>query len=457
MSANPFNLLCPYQVAWARDTAPLAVCEKSRRIGWTWTQALVAVLDRVAGKGDYYHSSADMTASIEFIRDCEQWAQMVNAVAQITEQRIVIEDDEINILTMTFANGNKIVAGSSNPKFFRSKGGAVGLDEYDFHPHQRELFKAAHATAMFWGHPMRIWSTVNGEGTYMARVVQSIERGDLKGSLHRVTILDAVEQGIVERIEMRRRKLDHVPAPDAGRRQAWLDELRATVPDQETWDQEYMCIRRGDASSLLSYDLIQPCEVANLTLGDVTAERIAQSNGPLYAGFDVGRKRDLSALWVLEKVGDIFWTRVLRTFDRVSFSAQEGALNQLMQTAGVKRLCIDSTGIGMQMAERLQQRWGKYRVEAVNFTAPVKSELAMPLRRLFEDKLVRIPMDDAVREDLHSIRKSVTAAGNVRLDAERSDTDGHGDRFWALALAYHAADDNKRPLPQPLTRKPAGW
>ena len=65
--------------------------------------------------------------------------------------------------------------------------------------------------------------------------------------------------------------------------------------------------------------------------------------------------------------------------------------------------------------------------------------------------------DDAVREDLHSVRKSVTAAGNVRLDVERTDTDGHADRFWALALAYHAADADKAPLPAPLARKPVGW
>jgi phage FluMu gp28-like protein len=75
---------------------------------------------------------------------------------------------------------------------------------------------------------------------------------------------------------------------------------------------------------------------------------------------------------------------------------------------------------------------------------------------LFQDKLVRVPALDAVREDLHSVRKIVTAANNVRLDATREDG-GHGDRFWALALAYHAADALKRPLPAPLEKKPAGW
>jgi phage FluMu gp28-like protein len=54
------------------------------------------------------------------------------------------------------------------------------------------------------------------------------------------------------------------------------------------------------------------------------------------------------------------------------------------------------------------------------------------------------------------VRKIVTAANNVRLDADR-DQDGHADRFWALGLAYHAADDLKIPLPPPLMRKPAGW
>ena len=123
--SGAFNLLCPYQLAWLRDPASLAICEKSRRIGWTWTQALAAVLYCAEGKGNYYHSSADMTASVEFIEDCESWAAMVNAVAKVKDAREVIDDEEINTLVMTFANGRKIVAGSSNPKFFRSKGGAV--------------------------------------------------------------------------------------------------------------------------------------------------------------------------------------------------------------------------------------------------------------------------------------------------------------------------------------------
>lgn len=92
----------------------------------------------------------------------------------------------------------------------------------------------------------------------------------------------------------------------------------------------------------------------------------------------------------------------------------------------------------------------------MTFSAAAKSELAMPLLRLFQDKLLRVPAEAGVREDLHAVRKVVTAANNIRLDADR-DERGHADRFWALALACHAADDFKKPLPQPLARKPIEW
>jgi len=179
------------------------------------------------------------------------------------------------------------------------------------------------------------------------------------------------------------------------------------------------------------------------------------SSASLYAGFDVGRKHDRSVLWLVERVGDVLWTRGLRVLHDVNFTAQEQLLIALMQRGAVRRLCIDSTGIGAMLAERLVQRFG-HRVEAIHFTAAVKSDLAMPLLRLFQDRLVRVPADPEVREDLHKVRKVVTASNNVRLEADRDDKTGHADRFWALALACHAAQE-ARPLPAPLARKPIEW
>jgi phage FluMu gp28-like protein len=451
-----FKILCPFQIRWLRETAPLAMGEKSRRIGWTWMHALKVVLDRAErgikqGGSHYYHSSADMTAAIEFIDYCGFWAGVLNAVASVTEEVEVIDDEQMTTRVLTFANGARIVAGSSNPKFFRSKGGEVGLDEFAFHRDGRELYKAAHATAMFWGYPLRAWSTHNGPGSYFNQLLGAIRSGAMKGAVHRVTIEDAVNDGIVERIIMRKKRLPDVPAPDPIARREWLDELRATCPDEDTWNEEYMCIPSSDQGSLLNYELIGACEAPNLELWT----DVALGQRTLYAGFDVGRKRDLSVLWIVEKIGDVYWTRMVKVLYRMNFTAQEELLAGVLLHPSVKRLCIDATGIGAMMAERLGQRFG-HRAEAVTFTSPVKSELAMPLLRAFQDRLLRIPAASDIREDLHKVRKVVTASGNIRFEADRDDA-GHSDRFWALALAYHAADPKQGPVPAPMAHKPRGW
>ncbi len=442
---STLDYFLPYQQRWLNEPAGLGIGQKSRRIGWTYVSSYRAVERRLQNKCNLYFSSADLTAAREFVDYCKTWVDVFGAAATEATEKSFIDDTEISSLVLTFANGRKIVAGSSNPKFFRSKGGDADLDEFAFHRDGRELYKAAHATALFWRHQMRIWSTHNGEGSYFNQLVKDQQSGRLKAAMHTVTVLDAVEQGLVEKILKLKTRDDKA-------RQVWLDELRATCPDDDTWNEEYMCKPSSDQVSLLSYDLIRGCE-ADLSL--VQSPEQLETTGSYYAGYDVGRQKDLSVLWVLQRVGDVFHTRMLRELPKVDFTAQEGLLNTLMANRAVKRLCIDSTGLGMMLAERQHQRWGA-RAEAVTFSAPVKEELAMPLLRLFQDRLVRVPALDAVREDLHRVRKIVTAANNIRFDADRDDG-GHADRFWSLALAYHAAGAAKIQLPPSRRFKPIGW
>lgn len=453
----------PYQLEWINDPSPLSIAEKSRRIGWTYAESYRAVQDRVAAdeagkKRDLFYSSADLTAAREFSEYCHNWCRVFNTVADQAEgeETVAIEDeagkviDERKIFTLrlTFRKGSKIVIGSSNPLFFRSKGGDADGDEFAFHREGRELFKAMHATALFWGYRLRLWSTHNGEGSYFNTQVKAARSGQLKARVHRVTILDAVEQGLVEKIK-------GLKSRDDNARQEWLDELKGTCPDEGTWQEEYLCNPQSEANALLSYELIRGCERTAEELTVVEDPRELKFNGAWYAGFDVGRQRDLSVFWGLGKVGDVWETRVLKRFTRTPYDVQEGYLNLLM-AQGCKRICIDATGIGNMLAERAVQRYGKWRAEAVMFTAQVKAELAMPLVRLFEDKLVRIPSEPGIRESLHKVRKIVTAAGNVRFDAVHDET-GHADEFWALALAYHAADDLKMPRIPSQAVKPVGW
>jgi phage FluMu gp28-like protein len=245
----------------------------------------------------------------------------------------------------------------------------------------------------------------------------------------------------------------------------YFNFIRAGCPDEDTFQQEYMCVPSDDASAFLSYELITGCEYKPGEYQDATPDSLAhpmgegrgegqhslahpmgegRGEGPLYIGVDVGRDHDLTVIWILQRVGDVCHTRAVITLQAETFDAQEHALYAWLQSPAVRRCCIDQTGIGRQFAERAGARYGKYKVEGVQFTMPVKDELAYPVRAAFEDRTLRIPSDAKIRSDLRAIRKETTASGNVRFTADRG-KNGHSDRFWALALALHAAKQNNAP------------
>lgn len=63
-----------------------------------------------------------------------------------------------------------------------------------------------------------------------------------------------------------------------------------------------------------------------------------------------------------------------------------------------------------------------------------------------QDSAVAIPAGDPVlRADLHAIKSRVGPTGIRRLVAA-GETDGHADRFWALALAVGAAETDYQPF-----------
>jgi hypothetical protein len=130
-----------------------------------------------------------------------------------------------------------------------------------------------------------------------------------------------------------------------------------------------------------------------------------------------------------------------------TFDAQEHALYELLALPAVRRCCIDQSGLGRQFAERATKKFGVYKVEEINFTQGTKEELAYPVRVAFEDRTIKVPFTNAVRADLRGVRKEITGSGHIRFAGEKNRF-GHCDRFWALALALHAA---KKPTTGAIT------
>ena len=416
---SPFFL--PYQMRWLKDKSKVKIWEKSRRIGATYVQSYEDVRDCVYKKVPaVWFSSADESAAKEYIDYCEQWVKVFNMSAKSLGEVIIDSDKDIKALVIEFKNGTKIHALSSNPKAFRSKGGKVVLDEFAFHKSAMELWQAARP-CITWGYPLRILSTHNGQNCLYYKFIDQTLKGKLNWSHHKVTIFDAVQEGLVDKIYNRETNKDE--------KESWLEEQRRDCFDEFTWQQEFCCVAIDEASAFLPYDMISSCE-----LQDVLKD-LENIKGDLYVGIDIGRRKDLTVIWCLEVFEKTKYTRKVKVLEKTPFQTQYEIISEILKHPKLRRCCIDSTGLGMQIAEIAQTQFGKYRVEAVMFTNKSKEEMAYNLRTNFEDKSVFIPSDHDIREDLHSIRKIVTAAGNIRFDADTSEVNGHADRFWALALA----------------------
>lgn len=427
----------PYQIAWLRDRSRLKIVEKSRRVGFTYVQSYEDMLDAARAQNplDVWFSSADESAAKEYIRYVAQWARIFKIAATDLGETVISREDDIKALTVEFATGKRINALTSNPKAFRSKGGKLVLDEFAFHADQEAMWKAARPI-ITWGFPARILSTYNGKGNRYYRMVSEAKKAIAEGrdplwQLHTVTLVDAVNDGLADRI------LGRTLTPVE--RQAWIDAERESCGDEDTWQQEYMCNPVDEASAWLAWELIVACESEQ-----AGKAQCLEREGECFIGWDVARTQDKSVIWTVQRVGDVYWTRDVHVMRRASFAEQLDAFDARMRLYDARRACVDKTGLGMPIVEEAQARWGQYRVEGVTFSGEVKQHLATHGKQLFEDKRVRIPVSRDIRDSHHAVRKMTTVAGNPRFDADRNES-GHADEFWAHMLALHAADGRSQP------------
>ncbi len=421
-----------YQIEWIKDKSRLKIWEKSRRIGATYTESFDTLDWSLETGRDSWFSSADDSAAKEFIEYIAGWCELLEKVSEYVSGNVTLKDEmgEVTAYQVKLPNGAKITAMSSNPNRFRSKGGRVIWDEAAHHKDGAAMWKALQASAM-WGDPIRVLSTHKGRLSTFNNLIWKINKGRMKGRVHKTTILEAVKDGILNRIRKR--------ITTQAEQQEWLDDLRGECLDQDQWDEEYMAIPADGKDSFLSYEMVAAIENSNVLWPDNWKDQV---DGDLYLGYDIARKKHMSVLWVLEKIGPMKFTRAYVVMEEWKFKHQREKLYKYLSHPKMRRACIDATGIGMQLAEEAADKFGERKVESITFTNSAKESLAYGLYTMVEDRAVVIPEDLEIREDLGSVKKVVTDHGNIRFDAKANEI-GHADRFWALALATEAAKTYK--------------
>ena len=493
---SPLAKLYPYQRAWVRDTSRFKIGLMARQVGKSLTCAAEAVWDCIRRPGaTWLILSAGERQALEFMQKVKDWCHAFQEATGLFKGKnnepgsATIRRNEVR-----WSNGSRIFALPANPQTVRGYSANLILDEFAFHEHPEEIWRAIYPSItnqVKEQFKLRIISTPNGKNNLFYDLWT---RSNLNGVNNPMITPDLITpEGkllpapdiLPVTADILPAAADHLPpaeqaadcveaqaataatnsaafetsatsttpaAPKGGIYKRYkitiqeavaqglvvdMEELKAGIFDHEAWAQEFECEFLDQASVLMPYELIQSCESAEAS---EEAIRLAALNSyrpsQIFLGLDIGRKKDLTVLWMLEKMGDLLWTRGLLVLEKLPFADQ---LSQILPIARhATCMCVDATGIGAMLAEELIRFIGSHRIHPCVFTAPFKEEIFLRMRHAFEDRRVRIPASRVVREELHSLQRVSTATGHIRFIATRTE-EGHCDRATALALALHAA------------------
>lgn len=445
------DVLLPYQREYLTDTSPRILWRKSRQIGITWVNALKSSVERATDLVRYDHifSSKDEDTAITWLGYCYTFCEQINfllgeevvPLSQWTKSRGI------------YANGASAVALSSNPKALRSNKGKVTLDEFDFHPDQREIYKAAEP-CLSWvpGAPIELISSRDKTpGTVFEGMCRDCESGaDTLTKYYRITLLDAVKQGLALKIWKHR-----IPEfPDAeSLNAAYIAHRRSMCLSDEDFAQEYLCESPSTSALIVpdQYDKLVLRGPDGKPLPVPTTLKNGQAYGELYVGIDCGRVHDLTVVWVLEKgydsnpktpphLRDVFRPVCVQWMRNMPFPAQLEVIRDIVSHPAICKGFIDMGSVGRALADAVQDETGTV-IEAYAMTPSRMAKMAERLRAFVQQERIAQHPDEFVRKDVLSCRRDtvLSPSGSPRLVYQGSTATTHADFWWAQCLALEAA------------------
>ncbi|MBE0691520.1 MAG: hypothetical protein IH590_00280 [Aquamicrobium sp.] len=469
------GILMQHQADWVADDSDLKLCEKGRRTGITFAEALddtlVAASARSAGGDNIFYIGDTKDKGREFIGYVAHFARVVAKELATIEEFVFLDqrDDgsskEIAAFRVRFASGFRAEALSSRPENIRGLQGIVVIDEAAFHKDVRELLDAVNAL-LIWGGKVRIISTHYGHLNPFNELIREVRAtGKPPYSIHTITFGDAVRNGLFrrrclirgeewsekaerawekkirdsygKRTAKMKQELDAIPAESEGAALTRVTIEAAMQPGipivRWACDDDFKNapdhVRTADARDFCERELRPLLEKLNPRRAHVFGEDFARTGHatvilPVEIGSDLVRR----ACFILE----------LRN---VPFDQQREILfyvvDRLPRLSGG---ALDATGNGAYLAEKAAQRYGSTVVEVKLSEAWYRTEM-VAYTEAIGDRSFILPQDEDVLRD-HQALIYVNGIIKVPDDHEVKGNDGferHGDSAVAGALAHFAS------------------
>jgi len=442
-----------FQVEHLNNQSLLAIENKARQVGWSWTTAAGAVADAVLEKRTpNIFVSVNQEEATEKVRYARY---VVEALAKEVRPKLIID----NRLELEFENGSRLISHPCRPVRGKAKANVI-LDEFAHYPKDKEIYAAALPVTSRGGRLM-IGSSPLGAGGVFWEIYEQKFRpypGFKRGRVPWWSV-----SGLCREVEGAQSQAPFMATEERVRLfgTARLVEIFENMP-LEDFQQEYECAWVDEAVAWISWDEIKRNQIeaqegrlwyrlansVDAALAAIEEVAIACKEGLIEAalagGMDVGRKRNLSELVFVGKGPTAALPyRLGISLAGVEFDDQRAVALRALDILPVTQFLIDRNGLGMQIAEELERISGK--AQGVDFTNATKELWSVDLKVRMQRGQVPLPLERELSYQIHSIKKKVTAAKNAVFDTEGNEKH-HADKYWALALAAWAAG-NPAPVP----------
>lgn len=442
-----------YQIRFLNNQHMLTCDTKSRQVGWSFTAAAEAVAESIlVPRSTIIFVSVTQVEASEKIRYSNYVLDSLDE--EVRPKKIIDNRTEIEL-----QNGSRIISHPCRPP--RGKARArVYLDEIAHYPRDEEIYTAA-VPIITRGGVIRMGSSPLGaSGKFWEIHTEALQRypGYARTAIPWWTVdhlCKDVKEAEIEAPKLRTH--ERVTAYGTQR----LKNIYENMP-VEDFQQEYECEWTDESVAWITWDEIKRnqvdaglglhvCEEITVDEYDIDLAKAAIDNlahaievqdleREMYAGVDIGRKKNLSEFFVVGEVQGATTTWPLRLMigmDRLEFENQEDILTYALETLPIRHCLIDNMGLGMQLAENMENRYPET-VEGLQFTNQNKEEMAVETKLRFQRGLCPIPLNRDLSYQIHSIKRMVTASKRMVFDTE-ANTKHHADKFWALALAHQAS------------------
>ena len=467
-------MLLGYQQRWQDEQAEIAICEKSRRIGLSWGDAVErAIYAGTEGGGNVTYMSYNLEMTETYIGDVADHARAFDYAASevISETFFVSRDEQVQRFRVNFDRGKHVLALASNPRVLRSRGkpGDVAIiDEAAFCPDLDALLTAATAITT-WGGKVRVISTHNGDTNPFNQLVNDARTGRLPDCpVHTITLDDALADGLARRICSVKGDRWH---PDYAAQ--WREKARRKYRDRDEMMEELYCAPRHGAGAWLSGVLVesrmQPAPVRRFA-GDAAfnarpepvrrrevEEWLEAEVAHLLAALPVRRRHvmgmDFARSGHLSVIAPLTIEETL--IRRSPFLIEIHNVPHRQQSQMVAFVCdrlprfsgaaLDATGPGSFVAEDAEDRYGPM-AEPVTLSLPWYRDHMPPYKAALEDRMLILPKHDDVLDDHRAFRLidgvprlPPVTSGDGKGKGKQKGVVRHGDAAMALILAHYAS------------------